>query len=209
MAFFVLAFAWSWGAWGIAILFGRPWADPVTLVLWGLGALGPLTAAAVLVALGQDRRSPPRFWISVLVPRISLGMALALVSFAAGPYVIAGLVFAGEMGVHGEIEIGFLAAGLAAGLAEEPGWRGYAQDELQRPWRPVMAMLVVGVAWAAWHLPLFAIPSGVAGMPTGLRKRERRPFVPTTAGVATLSTACPSRQSCPQVGINIAIVLCG
>jgi hypothetical protein len=53
------------------------------------------------------------------------------------------------------------------------------------------------------------VESGVAGMPTGLRKRERRPFVPTTAGVATLSTACPSRQSCPQVGINIAIVLCG
>ena len=157
MAFFVLASVWSWLAWGLAILLGRPWADPFILVLWGLGALGPAMAASALVALGRNRRSPRWFWATVLVPRISPGMALALVGFAAGPYLVAGLLTTGGLGMRGEIQIGFLAAGLAARVAEEPGWRGYAQDQLQRRWRPLSAMLVVGIAWALWHLPLFAI----------------------------------------------------
>jgi membrane protease YdiL (CAAX protease family) len=38
---------------------------------------------------------------------------------------------------------------------EEPGWRGYALDGLQARSGGLVATLVVGVAWAAWHLPLY------------------------------------------------------
>jgi uncharacterized protein len=50
---------------------------------------------------------------------------------------------------------GYLLVGIVAGLAEEPGWRGYAQEGLQRRIPVLAASLVVGVFWAAWHLPLF------------------------------------------------------
>jgi membrane protease YdiL (CAAX protease family) len=51
----------------------------------------------------------------------------------------------------------FLLIGFVFGALEEPGWRGYAQEALQRRMSVLAASLVVGVFWAAWHLPLFFI----------------------------------------------------
>ena len=39
------------------------------------------------------------------------------------------------------------------GLAEEPGWRGYAQPTANLRYRPLIAALVVSLIWAGWHLP--------------------------------------------------------
>ena len=51
----------------------------------------------------------------------------------------------------------FLLVGALAGMVEEPAWRGYAQLALQRRISVLFAALVVGLFWAAWHLPLFLI----------------------------------------------------
>lgn len=49
----------------------------------------------------------------------------------------------------------FLATALYGGpLGEEPGWRGFALPHLQRRLSPLLASVVVGIGWAAWHLPL-------------------------------------------------------
>jgi membrane protease YdiL (CAAX protease family) len=39
-------------------------------------------------------------------------------------------------------------------LKEEPGWRGLAQRQLQAQVSPLVAALIIGVAWALWHTPL-------------------------------------------------------
>lgn len=41
---------------------------------------------------------------------------------------------------------------LPAAFAEELGWSGYALDPLQARWGPLRASLILGAAWAAWHL---------------------------------------------------------
>jgi uncharacterized protein len=46
-----------------------------------------------------------------------------------------------------------LALALVTGLAEEPGWRGYALPVANHRYRPLMAALTVSVMWALWHLP--------------------------------------------------------
>ena len=49
----------------------------------------------------------------------------------------------------------FAATALYGGpLGEEPGWRTFALPRLQTRLSPVLASVVVGLGWAAWHLPL-------------------------------------------------------
>jgi membrane protease YdiL (CAAX protease family) len=46
---------------------------------------------------------------------------------------------------------------------EEPfGWRGYAQPKLQEKWgkwSPLIASVIIGIAWGVWHLPEFYNPA--------------------------------------------------
>ena len=88
---------------------------------------------------------------------------LALVAVAAGPAVLgalvagaAGAATAGPTSTLGAVA-GVLAFALAAGLVEEPGWRGAALDDWQARTPPVVAALSIGAFWALWHLPLYFI----------------------------------------------------
>jgi membrane protease YdiL (CAAX protease family) len=44
---------------------------------------------------------------------------------------------------------------LVSGLAEEPGWRGFALPRLQERFGPLLGTLVLGILWSIWHFPLF------------------------------------------------------
>ena len=51
-------------------------------------------------------------------------------------------------------------------IAEELGWRGYAQPRMQAQLGAGRAGLAIGFIWSLWHLPLFYyFPSAVAGLP--------------------------------------------
>jgi membrane protease YdiL (CAAX protease family) len=43
---------------------------------------------------------------------------------------------------------------LTDGLGEEPAWRGFALPRLLTQYNALFASLILGVLWAAWHLPL-------------------------------------------------------
>jgi membrane protease YdiL (CAAX protease family) len=40
-------------------------------------------------------------------------------------------------------------------LGEEIGWMGYAYDPMEEQWYAFKASLVLGIIWAAWHIPIF------------------------------------------------------
>jgi uncharacterized protein len=42
---------------------------------------------------------------------------------------------------------------LLGAIGEELGWTGYATDRLRARWTTVQAGLILGVVWAAWHIP--------------------------------------------------------
>lgn len=49
----------------------------------------------------------------------------------------------------------FVFLTLAAGIGEEFGWRGFLLPRLQTRHNALVSGLIVGVAWATWHVPLF------------------------------------------------------
>ncbi|HEY6371821.1 MAG TPA: CPBP family intramembrane glutamic endopeptidase, partial [Candidatus Sulfotelmatobacter sp.] len=57
------------------------------------------------------------------------------------------------------------AFGLFQGpLAEELGWRGFLLPHLLNKYSPLLASVIVGVIWAAWHPDVFLAPVRRAAM---------------------------------------------
>ncbi|MEJ2304356.1 MAG: type II CAAX endopeptidase family protein [Anaerolineales bacterium] len=54
-----------------------------------------------------------------------------------------------------------LAHAFFLGTLEEFGWRGLALPLLQRKMAPFWAGLIVGIIWAAWHIPAFLLGGGL------------------------------------------------
>ena len=163
---------WTWICWGGAAVTADDWLEPHALVLFVLGGLGPLLVATVLVGLGHADESLSEFWRRALDPRrMAARWWLVVTALAVLPPLVVRLGVDGPGGgivVTGPVA--FLVVGALAGAAEEPGWRGYAQEGLQRRMPVLAASLVVGVAWAAWHLPLFWIAGTYQhGLGTGTR----------------------------------------
>jgi membrane protease YdiL (CAAX protease family) len=70
------------------------------------------------------------------------------------------------------------ASFLLSGTVEELGWRGVALPLLQRRVTPLAAGLLLGLAWAVWHLPAFALSGTV---------QSAWSFGPYLAGLLALS----------------------
>jgi len=66
----------------------------------------------------------------------------------------------------GQVPLSLLVEILLFWLTEEAMWRGFALPRIQLWLAPGPASLAVGVLWALWHLPLFAIAGSFqAGLP--------------------------------------------
>ena len=127
-----------------------------------LGGLGPLVAALLVTRYtgGSVRawarsivrwRVPARYYLYALgLPPLLYGVVdvvLSLLGYDVDPSLLidrtpaylATLVFVAVLG----------------GGLEEPGWRGFALPRLERRYAPVVATLILGLAWGVWHVPLY------------------------------------------------------
>jgi uncharacterized protein len=132
-------------------------------LLFNLGQFGPFLAALALTGslyggagirdwgsrMAAWRR-PARWYGIVLV----IPVLLALASLALG-FVLGGMKF-------GEYEPKLALAAFVpfllymivfTGLAEEPGWRGFALPHLQAKNSAARASWILGFAWGLWHVP--------------------------------------------------------
>ena len=157
--------AWTWSLLGIAALIrGELFAFP-KVILYALGGVGLVIVPGLLIWLGYWDGSLDRnawafyrraFNIRTLTwhwALIIVGMALVL---ALGPVLLDWSVLR-EQGLFDVEPVLTLLIGLIFGALEEPGWRGYTQEGLQRRMPVFRASLVVGIFWVLWHLPLFFI----------------------------------------------------
>ncbi|MFD3524948.1 CPBP family intramembrane glutamic endopeptidase [Streptomyces sp. NPDC058653] len=169
--FFFLAYALSWLAWTPYILsenglgvwdhdFGAGGSGQILGVLPG-AYLGPICSALLITSLTEGRQGLRNWrarmtkfrvgWQWYVLVLVSVPAALILAAVATTdtePVLPGAMVFAMYLP-------GLLIQMITTGLAEEPGWREYAMPRMQRRYGPLVATLVVGVLWGAWHLPLF------------------------------------------------------
>lgn len=93
-------------------------------LLWAAGGVGPVLIATLLVHR-HGRPVQRDFWQRVRDPRrVSARWWLAIAALAVLPYLVGRLSGPGDGPWLHFGALGFLMAGLAAGLVEEPGWRG-------------------------------------------------------------------------------------
>ncbi len=158
-AFYVLAFAITWLAWVPQALHSRglfPFDSPV---LYVVGGAGPLLALYLVLRVTRGSRALGRAFRGLSRWRVHLlWYAAALLGYPA--MWLASLALSGDVRPFGEAfarPLALLPALLVAFIAaipEEAGWRGFALPELRDRHGRIVATLVVGVLWAAWHVPL-------------------------------------------------------
>ncbi len=143
-------------------------------VLFGL--FGAVMAAYVVSCVYHPRRGVAQLfaglkrvsvrsvwvWIALLLPFVWQFLG-ALVDFGLGGKELLSLtptVFAALVAYYPFIVF------FGGGLNEEPGWRGFVVPRLQRTLSPLVAGLIIGLVWSAWHFPLHAtgvIEGGLVG----------------------------------------------
>ena len=181
VAFFTLAFGLTWANWLPQALAARGLLSiTVPSFLAILAGYGPAIAAIVVTALTTGkpglRRLVGRLTRWQVGPHwyaIALLTPLAISLTAIGLHLLTGgttititqsslqLAPAGAPAWQ-HILLLFLLFTLGFdGLGEELGWRGYALPKLEARWSALVASLILGVLWAAWHLPYALTPGSV------------------------------------------------
>jgi len=98
------------------------------------------------------RHKPVYYIPAIFIPLIIILIAIGISSLFGNPY------YSIEMGQWAAFFPMFLFITIQAGLGEELGWRGYANPKLAENNSALKACLIIGVAWAFWHLPLYFFP---------------------------------------------------
>ena len=190
--FFVLAFAFAWAVTVPVVLFQ---AEPEWIVL---ATFGPALATLVVkrIAEGRFRFWPSRVnWARALVGAAA-GAALVIIAYVALP----GILMADPRKLNWSIlaTLGvFNSSTLLGGpIGEEIGWTGYALPRLESLYGALPGSLILGLLWAAWHLPLFLRP-GFYSAPFWI-------FVVIVVGLRVIMAACVNWS---HFSVMVAIVM--
>jgi membrane protease YdiL (CAAX protease family) len=163
-----------------------------SLALLALGGYGPTILAIAFTARADDWagvralvgralrwRVAPLWYSVVLAGPLLLHLAAMGLHAALGgqPPQLADLI--GQLPRVLLMSVAMLPLGP---LGEEIGWRGYLLPALQARMGALAASLLLGAIWAAWHLPLFWMPSQfLSQIPFPL-------FLVSLAGLSTIYT---------------------
>ena len=159
-AFLAIAYAFTWTVQG-ALAYSGMEASWTHSILIGFGGFGPPLGAAVVVwASGGSLRTwvsqlfkwriGATWWaIAILLPFVVLATGVAFYVLGGGPVDLTS--FESPL-----VYLFAMAWGTVWGGGQEDlGWRGFMLPVLQERYSALTASLLVGAAWAAWHLPLF------------------------------------------------------
>ena len=164
LAFFILTFLLTFGAWFLAMTTGVG-------TLFDLGLWGPALSALLITAVTLGKpglkelfrrlllwRVPARWYLVIFFgwPAISILAALLHAQITSQP-----------LSFQWNRWSGFLTYLLSAPVlgfwaCEEIGWRGFALPRLLDRWNALFSSIVLGTVWWGWHLPYFLGMNGIS-----------------------------------------------
>jgi hypothetical protein len=174
LAYFLLTFLVTWSVWFAAATLAAPGnrgffggRGPVFL----LGVFAPALVALALTAQAEGRTGVMRLLARMGHWQVGARWYAVAIGYFAVIKLAAALVHrivTDEWPPFGNTPMALVVLGIAvstwAQAGEEVGWRGYALPRLAQYFGLGGASLVLGVVWAAWHVPLFVLPdSGSTG----------------------------------------------
>ncbi len=185
LTYFSLCFALAWAVW---IPLGMYAPQNYFLIL--IGAFAPTISAILVTGCNEGKKGVRKLLSTLLLWRVKISnyliavfgllsivlLAIAINSLFFNGSWITTTVLAERFGLPEDdpvlffllTPLVFLATFIGGPIAEELGWRGYAQPRLQKQIGPEISGFVIGLTWSLWHLPLFYFfPNAVAELPLG------------------------------------------
>jgi membrane protease YdiL (CAAX protease family) len=161
-SFFTVAIAITWLLVLPSLFFGMPFKPFQTA-----GAYGPLLSAVIVsAALGREQlksllhrmtnfRFGLRWYLLAIFGYVFLYFLIAALSGApllqslADKWTLLFTVYLPAL----------FTTYLVNPIGEETGWTGFALPHLQKRFAPWLSAAILGIVWAAWHLPAYFVPS--------------------------------------------------
>jgi len=165
--FFILTFGWSLVFWLLTVALGGINQFPGSILQY-VGGAGPLVAALTIIHFFEKSPVQRDFWSRTFDPR-RIPWRWIIVALLIHPTILFAtiaidLTLGGKLHLQttnltnlGAIINLVIFVFVFGPLPEEMGWRGVGFDRLERQMNALAASLVLGIAWAAWHIPLFLI----------------------------------------------------
>ena len=167
IAFFLLTFAASWSCYFGAAMAAPagPASSPFATTLLYAGTFAPSLVAIATTAAAGGRAGVTSLLAPVFRWDVRARWYVFAVGYIAAIKLVAAIVHRaitgawprfGEIPWYLALAAVFVSTPVQAG--EEIGWRAYALPRLVTRMGFLRGNIVLGVVWAAWHLPLFFIP---------------------------------------------------
>jgi membrane protease YdiL (CAAX protease family) len=164
--FLIYTFSISWLFWLIIIIANRVfdalwYGELLTWMPMLIGSLGP-PIGAYMIYRQSDKSISLKSFIKLVFNRdIDKKAWLIFGLFTCWRFLMVWIAF----GIQEPISILYMFLNLPlfiiGGGFEEIGWRGYLQPKLEKVTGYLVSVLIVGVIWSIWHLPLWLISGTV------------------------------------------------
>lgn len=170
IGFYLLyTFSITWLCWVIIIIGNRYfnaflYAGPLFWVLYTIGSLGPAISSYIIYRQFNENFHEKSFVKFIFGMKLNVKAWLIFGSYFIWRFFMIWIAFGIQKPISMILLISMLINLLLIipqGGLEELGWRGILQPRLEKVFAYFPSVLIVGVIWGIWHLPLWLIQGTV------------------------------------------------